>query len=184
MAATRRPGTRKSIWPSTRLPNKHFQSKRAIWEELLQHFQNTANTMMNHLESVLNATSSSHNICSHDMIGNYFFEQYLMDDFCNKVIRLLLIEQFNDEAVQKIYDHWIFAKPLAFQSRVFSMLMEMKIIKHVNSSYLAEKYYAPIFLLARRWLFCGALTDARKQSFRTNVNGHIQKFFEEIREEN
>ena len=140
--------------------------------------------MMNHLESVLNATSSSHNICSHDMIGNYFFEQYLMDDFCNKVIRLLLIEQFNDEAVQKIYDHWIFAKPLAFQSRVFSMLMEMKIIKHVNSSYLAEKYYAPIFLLARRWLFCGTLTDARKQSFRTNVNRHIQKFFEEIREEN
>ena len=70
----------------------HFQNKRAILEELLQRFQDTANSMMNQLESALNDTSGLHNIGSHDVIGNYFFEQYLMDDFCNKVIRLLLIE--------------------------------------------------------------------------------------------
>jgi hypothetical protein len=107
-----------------------------------------------------------------------------MDDFCNKVIRLLLIEQFHNEEVQKIYDHWIFAKPLAFQSKVFSALMEMKIIKHTDSYYVAEKYYAPIFLFAQRWLFCGPLTDEHKQSFRANVYRHVQRFFEEIAEEN
>ncbi|MCI9676157.1 MAG: TetR/AcrR family transcriptional regulator, partial [Lachnospiraceae bacterium] len=144
----------------------HFQNKRAILEELLQRFQNTATTMMSRLESMLNDTNGSHNIGSHDIIGNYFFEQYLMDDFCNKVIRLLLIEQFHNEEVQKIYDHWIFAKPLAFQNKVFSALMEMKIIKHTDSYYVAEKYYAPIFLFAQRWLFCGPLTDEHKQSFR------------------
>lgn len=162
----------------------HFQNKQAILDELLQRFQNTANSMMNQLESVLNDTSGLHNIGSHDMIANYFFEKYLMDDFCNKVIRLLLIEQFNNEGAQKIYDHWIFAKPIAFQSRVFSMLMEMKIIKHADSGYLAEKYYAPIFLFAQRWLFCGTLTDERKRSFRADVYQHIQRFFEEIAEEN
>lgn len=113
-----------------------------------------------------------------------FFEQYLMDDFCNKVIRLLLIEQFHNEEAQKIYDHWIFAKPLAFQSRVFSALMEMKIIKHTDSRYVAEKYYAPIFLFAQRWLFCGPLTDEHKQSFRANAYRHVQRFFDEIAEEN
>lgn len=162
----------------------HFQNKRAILEELLQRFQNTATTMMNQLESVLNDTNSSHNIGSHDIIENYFFEQYLMDEFCNKVIRLLLIEQFNNEEAQKIYDYWIFTQPLAFQSWVFSVLMEMKIIKQADSYYLAEKYYAPIFLLAQRWLFCGPLTDEHKQSFRADVYQHIQRFFEEIAEEN
>ena len=162
----------------------HFQNKRAILEELLQRFENTATTMMSQLESMLNDTNGSHNIGSHDIIGNYFFEQYLMDDFCNKVIRLLLIEQFHNEEVRKIYDHWIFAKPLAFQSGVFSALMEMKIIKHTDSRYVAEKYYAPIFLFAQRWLFCGPLTDEHKQSFRANVYRHVQRFFDEIAEEN
>ena len=162
----------------------HFQNKRAILEELLQRFQNTATTMMSQLESMLKDTSGSHNIGSHDIIGNYFFEQYLMDDFCNKVIRLLLIEQFHNEEAQKIYDHWIFAKPLAFQNKVFSALMEMKIIKHTDSYYVAEKYYAPIFLFAQRWLFCGPLTDEHKQSFRANIYQHMQRFFEEIAEEN
>ena len=162
----------------------HFQNKRAILEELLQRFQNTATTMMSRLESMLNDTNGSHNIGSHGIIGHYFFAQYLMDDFCNKVIRLLLIEQFHNEEVQKIYDHWIFAKPLAFQNKVFSALMEMKIIKHTDSYYVAEKYYAPIFLFAQRWLFCGPLTDEHKQSFRANVYRHVQRFFEEIAEEN
>lgn len=162
----------------------HFRDKRAILEELLERFQNTATIMMSQLESIINDMSGSHNIGSHDIIGSYFFEQYLMDDFCNKVIRLLLIEQFNNEEVQKIYDYWIFAKPLAFQSRVFSALMEMKIIKRTDSYYVAEKYYAPIFLFAQRWLFCGPLTDEHKQLFRANVYQHVQRFFEEIAEEN
>ena len=157
----------------------HFRDKRAILEELLERFQNTATIMMSQLESIINDMSGSHNIGSHDIIGSYFFEQYLMDDFCNKVIRLLLIEQFNNEEVQKIYDYWIFAKPLAFQSRVFSALMEMKIIKRTDSYYVAEKYYAPIFLFAQRWLFCGPLTDEHKQLFRANVYQHVQRFFEE-----
>ena len=56
----------------------HFQNKRAILEELLQRFENTATTMMSQLESMLNDTNGSHNIGSHDIIGNYFFEQYLV----------------------------------------------------------------------------------------------------------
>ena len=45
----------------------HFQDKRAILQELLQRFQNTATTMMSQLESMLKDTSGSHNIGSHDI---------------------------------------------------------------------------------------------------------------------
>ncbi|MBD5093248.1 MAG: TetR/AcrR family transcriptional regulator [Subdoligranulum sp.] len=161
----------------------HFQNKRAILEELLQRFQSTANSMMNQLDSALNDMGCSPDTLSHDMIENCFFDRYLMDDFCNKVIRLLLIEQLDNKEAQEIYDLWLFAKPLAFQSKVFSMLMEIKMIKPADSGYMAEKYYAPIFLFAQRWLFCGPLTDARKRSFRAAIDRHLHKFFEEIMEE-
>lgn len=158
----------------------HFQNKQAILEELLQRFQSTADAMMSRLEAALDDASGPQHIGSHDGIANHFFDQYLMDNFCNKVIRLLLMEQLNSGEAQRLYDHWMFAKPLAFQSSVFSRLMELGMIKQADSGYLAEKYYAPIFLFAQRWLFCGPLTDERRGSFRADVSRHIQSFFEEI----
>ena len=71
----------------------HFQNKRAILEELLQRFQNTANTMMSQLESVLNDTSGSNEIDFHDIIGNYFFEQ-LMTKAAKRAAELEKSEDF------------------------------------------------------------------------------------------
>ena len=111
---------------------------------------------------------------------NCFFEKYLMDEYCNKIMRLLSIEQFSNNEIQKIYDCWIFDKPLNFQTKVFSILMAMGIIKPADSKYLAIKFYAPIFLFTQRWLFCGTLTDECKQIFRENAYEYISNFFNEL----
>lgn len=162
----------------------HFQNKQAILAELLNRFENTAKHMMDRLETGLSDTGTLFHTDFYDTIAKHFYEQYLADNFCNKVIRLLMIEQFGNEEAQKIYDYWVFEKALAFQSRVFSVLMKNGMIKCTDSRYLAEKYYAPIFLFAQRWLFCGTLTEERKQSFLTETNRHTQRFFEEIMEGN
>ena len=96
---------------------------------------------------------------------NCFFEQYLMDEYCNKIMRLLSIERFHNDEMQKIYDYWILDKPINFQTKVFS---------------LSLKFYAPIYLFTQRWLFCGPLTDKHKQIFRENAYAHIHNFFKEI----
>ena len=108
------------------------------------------------------------------------FEHYLMDEFCNKIMRLMLIEQFNNEEVKKVYDHWMFVEPLKFQSSIFQMLMEMGIIVKADSEYMAIKYYAPIFFFAQKWLFCGKLSEENKESFRKDAYKHIQLFFSEM----
>lgn len=158
----------------------HFKNKQAIFDELLHHFEQVATDMMARLEQSLSAQSYSMENPFYKTVCDTFFESYFMDEFCNKMMRLLLIEQFGNSEVQKIYDCWMFKKPLEFQSKVFYTLMGIGIIQKTDSEYLAVKYYAPIYFFAQRWLFSGGLTQERKNSFRNAAYHHIEKFFTEM----
>lgn len=157
----------------------HFENKQSIFDVLLDKFSEIAKGMMNQLESGLTdgQNSFSEGI---NTVSNFFFEQYLMDDFCNKVMRIMFIEQFNNENAQKLYPHWLMDEPLNFQRKIFSALMSGGMIPNCDSEYLAVKYYAPIYFYAQKWLFNGELTEERKESFRVDAYKHIQMFFGEI----
>ncbi len=158
----------------------HFKNKQAIFDELIYRFEQMAADMMVRLEEALSVQSFSMEKPFYQTVCDTFFEGYFMDDFCNKIMRLLLIEQFGNLEVQKIYDRWMFAEPLGFQSKVFCTLMNMGIIPKLDSEYLAVKYYAPIYFFAQRWLFSGELSEEQKNSFRNAAYQHIGKFFAEI----
>ena len=154
----------------------HFKNKQAIFDELLYRFEQVATDMMVRLEQSLSAQSCSMEKPFYQTVCDTFFESYFMDDFCNKIMRLLLIEQLGNSEVQKIYDRWMFAEPLKFQKKVFGMLMGIGIIPQLDSEYLAVKYYAPIFFFAQRWLFSGELSEEQKNSFREAAYCHIENF--------
>lgn len=158
----------------------HFKNKQAIFDELIHRFEQVATDMMVRLEQSLSVQSCSMEKPFYQTVCDTFFESYFMDDFCNKIMRLLLIEQFGNSEVQKIYDHWMFEKPLEFQSKVFYTLMGIGIIPKLDSEYLAVKYYAPIYFYAQRWLFSGELSEEHKNSFRNAAYHHIEKFFAEM----
>lgn len=160
----------------------YFKNKQAIFDELLRLFEEKSNDMMCQLDTALAEKPFSAEENFYQTVCDTFFDGYLMDSFCNKVIRLLLIEQFSSSAIQKVYDRWMFTEPLSFQSKVFAALIQMGVIRGKDSDYLAVKYYAPIQFFAQRWLFSGTLTEERKSAFRTNAYQYIQRFFNEIRE--
>lgn len=157
----------------------HFENKQSIFDELMNTFTEYAKGMMTQLENSLadgqNSFSDGFNT-----VSNRFFEQYLMDDFCNKVMRIMLIEQFNNEDVRKLYQHWLMVEPLSFQRKIFSGLKSAGMITKSDSEYLAVKYYAPIYFYAQKWLFSGELTEENKESFRIDAYKHIQMFLGEI----
>lgn len=157
----------------------HFENKQSIFDELLNMFTQIAQGMMTQLENGLadgqNSFSDGFNT-----VTNCFFEQYLMDEFCNKVMRIMFIEQFNNEDVRKLYQHWLMDEPLNFQRKIFSVLTSAGMITNCDSGYLAIKYYAPIYFYAQKWLFSGELTEENKASFRTDAYKHMQMFFKEI----
>lgn len=158
----------------------YFRNKQAIFDELLCLFEEKAKGMMHQLDVSLTDQTFSAQENFYQTVCDTFFENYFMDTFCNKMIRMLSIEQFKYSTIQKVYDRWMFAEPLSFQSKVFSVLMQAGIVRSADSEYLAVKYYAPIYFFAQRWLFSGILCEERKDAFRTNAYCHIQNFFAEI----
>lgn len=158
----------------------HFKNKQAIFDELLCRFEEKAGALTAQLEEALKAGDLSLAENSFQTVCDHYFEEYLMDYFCNKVMRLLLIEQFSSEEARKKYDYWLFEKPLRFQCSVFSVLANSGAIKGKDCEYIAVKFYAPIYLFAQRWLFSGKLSEENRAAFRTAADRHIREFFSEI----
>lgn len=158
----------------------HFKNKQAIFDEILSRFQQKAADMMSRFASAMTADLHTPDDNDYMEICNCFFEKYLMDDFCNKVMRLMLIEQFYNENAKEAYDYWMFTKPLEFQSSIFQMLIDRGVLTNTDSEYIAVQYYAPIFFFAQKWLFSGPLSDENKNAFRRDAYRHIQYFFSKL----
>lgn len=157
----------------------HFKNKQSIFDEFINKFTEIANGMIIQLENGLTDGEGSFSD-SFNSVANVFFEKYLMDDFCNKVMRVMLIEQLGNDDVCKLYQEWLLDKPLQIQSKIFQTLMNFGIIPNCDSQYLAIKYYSPIYFYANKWLFSEELTEKNKTAFREAAYKHIQMFFMEM----
>lgn len=158
----------------------HFKNKQAIFDEIFSRFQQKANDMMGRLTAAMAADRHTENENFYTKVCNCFFEDYLMEDFCNKVMRLMLIEQHNNETVKELYASWMFTKPVEFQSRIFAVLMDRGMLPKADPEYAAIRYYGPIFFFAQKWLLCGPLSIENKNAFRKDAYRHIQYFFSEL----
>lgn len=157
----------------------HFKNKNSILEELQNKFELNVSGLMKQLNSAVSSPWNT-KVFSPENITKPFFQDYLMDDFCNKFMRLLYIEQNNNEEIRKVYEKWLFDEPIKFQSRIFSILIDQKIIDFRDDEYLAVKFYSPVFLYFQRYLLSGNLTEDKKEQFLQKANYHILCFFKEI----
>lgn len=157
----------------------HFKNKQSILDELINRFTAVANKMMSQFENSLTDEQGSFSE-GFNMVADCFFEQYLMDDFCNKVMRVMLIEQFGSDDIRILCKEWLLDTPLKIQSGIFQTLINFGVIKSSDSEYLAVKYYSPIYFYANKWLFSGELTEENKTAFRKSAYKHIQNFFMEM----
>ncbi len=156
----------------------YFQNKREIFQVLKERFEERAGALMRRLEKELAVKAAP---CQGPGFGEgatqAFFEEYLLDPFCNSFLRLLRMEQGGDMVVREAYDQWMFEKPLRFQEKVFSLLMEQGILPQADSEMLAMQYYSPIFLCFERYLTGGELTEEKKERFRQEAGRQITVFF-------
>ncbi len=157
----------------------HFENKRAILEELKVRFAAISSEKMQQLEDAMADPFAKMGLAG-ETISRIYFEDYLMNDFCNQFMRLLQIEHNENAEMANLYNEWMFEKPLNFQSKVFSALMEKQCIHSIDSAYLAVQYYAPIFLYCERYLLSGELTEEKKEAFRQKAYAHCYHFFQNL----
>lgn len=157
----------------------HFKSKRAIFDELQLQYQYIAEAMMGKLE---NACSNGDKVDgnSFQSISDIFFENYLMDVFCNRFIRLMFIEQCNNSEMRQLYTKWMHDIPIQFQSKMLGKICSPEIISEDDGAYLALKFYSPIYFYTHRYLLNGEMTDEKKNLFRIAVGKHIKLFMQEM----
>ena len=146
---------------------------------VLAHIYLIRSDPLSQLEQALGDQQGPWGQVSYRMVCQAFFEGYLMDPFCNQVLRLLQMEQFHNPDLGEIYERWMFRVPLAFQGRMFTALVDLGLLHPATGEDLAVAFYGPIHLFAQRWLFQGPLSEAGKAAFRQAAYRHVQRFFQE-----
>ena len=79
----------------------HFKNKQDILDSLFIQFEEHINFLLDLLHSPDAWNNSQRS--PFEWIDTYFFDRYLMDPFCNKMMRLMLIEQLHNKEIQQKY---------------------------------------------------------------------------------
>ncbi|MDD5794140.1 hypothetical protein ACTNDG_03915 [Clostridium sp. HCP1S3_B4] len=69
------------------------------------------------------------------------------DEWVVKFRQMLIIEQFKNPEISKIYKELFIDMPINNQAKVFENLMEANIIKRNNAVVMAMELYSPFFML-------------------------------------
>ena len=149
----------------------HFKNKQDILDCLFIRFEEYVSSLLNVLHSP-DAWDESKRP-SFEWIYTYFFDRYLLDPFCNKMMRLMLIEQLHNKEIQQKYNRWIFEEPYRIEMSVFEVLAHLEIISAEEAEQIGKSFYAYITILVFKYLLNGKLTSQKKKAFREEANLYI-----------
>ena len=149
----------------------HFKNKQDILDCLFIRFEEYVSSLLNVLHSP-DAWDESKRP-SFEWIDTYFFDRYLLDPFCNKMMRLMLIEQLHNKEIQQKYNRWIFEEPYRIEMSVFEVLAHLEIISAEEAEQIGKSFYAYITILVFKYLLNGKLTSQKKKAFREEANLYI-----------
>lgn len=157
----------------------HFLNKRAILETLLEDFSQRAtslNTMiMQGIDQAFSgestdtgidfATAVADNLPIFKWLTNYYCDKFLLDPFCNKIMRILTLEQFHDEELAARYTEWMFERPLTVQ---------LEAVRRMGGPDLAAVLFnSCVTRLIFRYLLNGQLTDECRQTFKAEMTASL-----------
>lgn len=155
----------------------HFKNKQDILDSLMNKFEEYINSLLLVLQS---QTVTGRQGLSFDWMDIYFFNQYLFDPFCNKMMRLMLNEQFHNEKLREAYEKWLFTEPRKIETGVFLMLAEVGIMSYADATRTGLDFHAYMTMLTYKYLLLGELTTEKKDIFRKEAHLYMESIFERL----
>lgn len=149
----------------------HFKNKQDILDSLFIRFEEHVNSLLNVLHSP-DAWNDSRSP-SFEWIDTYFFDQYLLDPFCNMMMRLMLIEQLHNKDIQQKYNRWLFEEPYKIEMSVFETLSGLGIMNGETALQAGKNFYGYIAMLVFKYLLNGKLTSQKKKAFLEEAHSYI-----------
>ena len=155
----------------------HFKNKQDILDSLMHKYEDHVSSLLHILQS---ASVSDSGRPSLDWLDFYFFDQYLFDPFCNRMMRLMLIEQFHNEQIQEAYEKWLFIEPYQIQTSVFAMLARIGLVSETEADRMGHDFFATTSMLTFKYLLNGNLTQERKDAFRKEAHAYMELLFAQL----
>ncbi len=149
----------------------HFKNKQDILDSLFIRFEEHVNSLLNVLHSP-DAWNNSKRP-SFEWIDIYFFDRYLLDPFCNRIMRLMLIEQSHNKEIQQKYNRWLFEEPRRIEMSVFETLSQLGVMSADLAEQTGKNFYAYITMLVFKYLLNGKLTSQKKKAFLEEAHSYI-----------
>lgn len=76
----------------------------------------------------------------------------------------MMIEQFHDENMRRLYEHYLFELPKSVQMNTFLLLSRNGVMTEQQTIDFGENFFAVMTTLTFRYLLTGELTEERKEA--------------------
>ncbi len=154
----------------------HFHNKQDILDSLVKKYESYIEELTNMLQAAMSDTNSMRSF-SWDWLREYYFERYLFDPFCNQMMRFMMIEQFHNENMRMLYEHYLFELPRKIQTGAFMMLTQSRIMNERQAKECGNDFFSTMTMLTFRYLLNGELTKAKKDAFCQEAFAYIDRMF-------
>jgi len=136
----------------------HFANKQAIFDTLIAEYAGKGSEFFKQMQVIDESmeftvdarTVDMYRNMSNDqfaLIAGSIFDYYFTDGINVKLRRMLTIEQYRNPAVGKVYRDLSFDEALAFQTQLFSALIEADCFIKTDPAMMALAFFSPIFLI-------------------------------------
>ncbi len=134
---------------------KHYKSKQAIFDSCVEVFSERMEQIRTnlHLPDTSEAEISYQTANTKTIIdiALNLFMFYWQDDVASKFRKMLMIERYHDPELNELFEDLFINGAVRHEEKIFSDLIQAKIIKNENPHIIALRFYTPIFYLLQKY---------------------------------
>ena len=134
---------------------KHYKNKQDIFNSCVEVFSERMGNIINDLQLPGSKTASfSYETVTEEQlieVANGLFLFYLQDNVAAKFRKMLMIERYHNPELNKLFEDLFIGGAVAHEEKIFSDLMDAKVIKRDNPHIIALRFYTPIFYLLQKY---------------------------------
>ncbi len=146
---------------------KHYKSKQAIFDSCVEVFSERMEQVRNKLRlpytsnADINYQTASMETIIEIAINLFVF--YLQDDVAAKFRKMLMIERYHNPELNELFENLFMDGAVRHEEKIFSDLIDAKIIKKENPHIIALRFYTPIFYLLQKYDMHPDMVEEAKQ---------------------
>ena len=134
---------------------KHYKSKQEIFDSCVEVFSKRMEQVRTDLRLPDTANAEvNYQTANIDMITSIavnLFMFYLQDDVASKFRKMLMIERYHNPELNTLFENLFIDGAVKHEEKIFSDLIESKIIKKDDPHIIALRFYTPIFYLLQKY---------------------------------